>query len=337
MSPPPYRLHPPQPLLSLPVTNHIVTMTTHTTTTLLAFTATSPAWPTTPALTTINLGRDIAMEVLATEANQDRLRAHQDRLRALQEGEATADELKELETISGELLLCVQRFEAFLARWDGEVLGLGLEEGGMEEEMEEGEIEEGEVKEDEMEVDKDSPSPPPHGPERPQRLDPAAIAAISVGDIGWAPLPRMAATSRDWFIQSAYGQICIKVYPFIIVKKMNDCMIGMPITTAGGNGLTNKTPSLRARSTYVVGANFRGKNDVPYGWGMGPAKMNLEVDQTAGAYEPRSGAFVDVLDTYQIPYNARWKKEGRLTHASRVNLGRMRHAVLEKDALRGEV
>ncbi|KAI4605169.1 hypothetical protein J4E83_010800 [Alternaria metachromatica] len=308
-------------------------MTTHTTTTLLAFTATSPAWPAMPSLTTINLGRDIAMEVLAIEA-------HQNRLRALQGEEATADEI---ETISGELLLCVQRFEAFLARWDSEVLGKGLEEGEgemgedeMEEEMEEGEIEEGEVKEDEMEVDKDSPSPPPlppHGPERPQRLDPTAINAISVGDIGWAPLPRMAATSRDWFVQSEYGQICIKVYPFIIVKKMDDCMIGMPITTAGGNGLTNKTPSLRARSTYVVGANFRGFDNVSYGGGMGPGKMNLEVDQTAGAYEPRAGAFVDVLDTYQIPYNTRWKAEGRLTYTSRVDLLRMRHAVLEKDAL----
>ncbi|KAI4638874.1 hypothetical protein J4E93_009624 [Alternaria ventricosa] len=246
-------------------------------TTLLAFTATSPAWPAMPSLTTINLGRDIAMEVLAIEEHQHRLRA------LLQEGEATADELKELETIS------------------------------------------------------DSPSPPPppppHGPEHPRRLDANAIAAISVGDIGWAPLPRMAATSRDWFVQSEYGQICIKVYPFIIVKKMDDCMLGMPITTAGGNGLTNKMESLRARSTYVVGANFRGKNDVSYGGGMGPEKMNLEVDQTAGAYEPRAGAFVDVLDTYQIPYNMRWKKEGRLTYTSRVDLLRMRHAVLEKDAL----
>ena len=304
-------------------------MTTHTTTTLLAFTATSPAWPATPSLTTINLGRDIAMEVLAIEAHQHRLRA------LLQEGEATADE----ETISGELLLCVQRFEAFLARWDGEVLGLEEEkgeEGGEEmEEMEEGEMEEGEVKEDEMEVDKDSPSPPPppHGPEHPRRLDANAIAAISVGDIGWAPLPRMAATSRDWFVQSEYGQICIKVYPFIIVKKMDDCMLGAVISSGNGNGLRHKQPSLRARSTYVVGANFRGFDNVSYGWGMGPAKLNLEVDQTAGAYEPRAGAFVDVLDTYQIPYNSRWKKEGRLTYTSRVDLLRMRHAVLEKDAL----
>ncbi|KAI4676054.1 uncharacterized protein J4E84_009670 [Alternaria hordeiaustralica] len=272
-----------------------------------------------PSLTTINLGRDIAMEVLAIEA-------HQNRLWALQGEEATADE----ETISSELLLCVQRFEAFLARWDGEVLGLEEEKG------EEGgeEMEEGEVKEDEMEVDKDSPSPPPpHGPERPQRLDTAAIAAISVGDIGWAPLPRMAATSRDWFVPSQYGQICIKVYPFIIVKKMDDCMIGAVISSGNGNGLRHKQPSLRARSTYVVGATFRGFDNVSYGWGMGPEKMNLEVDQTAGAYEPRAGAFVDVLDTYQIPYNTRWKKEGRLTYTSRVDLLRMRHAVLEKDAL----
>jgi len=271
------------------------------------------------------------MEVLAIEA-------HQHRLRALQEGEATADELKELETISSELLLCVQRFEAFLARWDGEVLGAGLEEGEMEEgEIEEGEvkeeIEEGEVKEDEMEVDKDSASPPPHGYEHLWRLDADAINAISVGDIGWAPLPRMAATSRAWFVASEYGQICIKVYPFIIVKKMDDCMIGAVISSADGNGLRHKQPSLGARSTYVVGANFRGYNDVPYGWGMGPKEMNLEVDQTAGAYEPRAGAFVDVLNTYQIPYNTRWKAEGRLTYTSRVDLLWMRHAVLEKDSL----
>jgi len=286
-------------------------MTTHTTTTLLAFKATSPAWPAMPSLTTINLGRDIAMEVLVIEA-------HQDRLRALQGEEATADELKELETISGELLLCVQRFEAFLARWDEEVLG--LEEGEVEEEMEE----------DEMEVDKDSPSPPPppHAYER-ARIDPATI---SVGDIGWAPLPRMAATNRPWFVESEHGQICIKVYPFIIVKKMDDCMIGAVISSGNGNGLRHKQPSLRARSTYVVGANFRGFDNVSYGWGMGPAKLNLEVDQTAGAYEPRSGAFVDVLDTYQIPYNTRWKKEGRLTYTSRVDLGRMRYAVMKKGA-----
>ncbi|KAI4931768.1 hypothetical protein J4E85_004365 [Alternaria conjuncta] len=248
-------------------------MTTHTTTTLLAFTATSPAWPATPSLTTINLGRDIAMEVLAIEAHQHRLRAHQNRLRALQEGEATANELKELETISGELLLCVQRFEALLERWDGEVLGKGVEEDEREEEMEEGEMEEGEVKEDEVKEDEmeeedddddspprerrrfeNSPSPSPEYMRRPvvyqdyqnvQGIDPNAI---SVGDIGWAPLPRMAATSRATHIPSQYGQIVIKVYPFIIVKKMNDCMIGVVISSAGGNGLRYKQDSLRARN-----------------------------------------------------------------------------------------
>ncbi|KAI4942461.1 hypothetical protein J4E91_010058 [Alternaria rosae] len=294
-------------------------MTTAIDATILSFAATSPAWPAMPSLATINLGRDISIEVLAIEANQNRLRA------LLPGQQATANELEELETISGELKLCVQRFEAFLVRWDGEVLDLGLEEG---------EVLEGE-EDEEMEEDDDSlsppPPPPPHGhiPRPIVRIDPNTI---SVGDIGWAPLPRMAATSRPWFVPSEYGQICIKVYPFIIVKKMEDCMVGVVISTSRGNGLANKTASLRARSTYVVGANFRGYSDVSYGEGMGPKGMNLEVDQTQ-AYEPRPGAFMDMLDTYQIPYNTRWKPEGRLTYTSRVDLGRMRYAVLKKDTL----
>ncbi|KAI4908528.1 uncharacterized protein J4E92_010854 [Alternaria infectoria] len=290
-----------------------------------------------PSLTTINLGRDIAIEVLAIEA-------HQDRLRALQEGE-----LKELETISGELLLCVQRFEAFLARWDGEVLGKGLEEGGMEgmEEMEE--MEEGEVKEDEMEEDDDdspprerrrfdnSPSPSPEYMRRPvvyrdyQNVQGINPNAISAGDIGWAPLPRMAATARATHIPSQYGQIIIKVYPFIIVKKMDDCMIGVVISSAGGNGLRYKQDSLRARSTCVVEEGCRGPTNVSYGWAMGP-RLDLEVDGTS-AYRPLPGAFVDVLDSYQIPYNTRWKADGRLTHVSRGNLWKMRFALMRAEPL----
>lgn len=223
-----------------------------------------------PNLATINLGRDIAIEVLAIEAHQDRLRA------LLQEQHATAKELEELETISGELKICVQRFERFFVRWDGEVLGLGLEEG----EVLEGEEDE-EIEDDDDSLSPPPPPPPPHGhiPRPIVRID---SNTISVGDIGWAPLPRMAATSRPWFVPSEYGQICIKVYPFIIVKKMEDCIVGVVISTARGNGFTNKTASLRARSTYVVGANFRGYNDVSYGEGMGPKGMNLEVDQTQG-------------------------------------------------------
>ncbi|KAI4611921.1 hypothetical protein J4E80_007372 [Alternaria sp. BMP 0032] len=284
------------------------------------------------------------MEVLAIEA-------HQNRLRALQE-----DELKELETISGELLLCVQRFEAFLARWDGEVLGLGegeveeeMEEGEMEEEMEEGEVKEDEMEDDEMEDDDDdspprerrrfdnSPSPSPEYMRRPvvyrdhqnvRGIDPNAI---SVGDIGWAPLPRMAATTRATHIPSQYGQIVIKVYPFIIVKKMNDCMIGVVISSAGGNGLRYKQDSLRARSTCVVEEGSRGPANVSYGWAMGP-RLDLEVDGTT-AYKPVPGAFVDVLDSHQIPYNTRWKADGRLTHVSRGNLWKMRFALMRAEPL----
>ncbi|KAI4676878.1 hypothetical protein J4E81_011027 [Alternaria sp. BMP 2799] len=296
-----------------------------------------------PSLTTINLGRDIAMEVLAIEAHQVRLRAHQDRLRALQGEEATADELKEFETISGELLLCVQRFEAFLARWDGEVLGKGLEEAKGEEGGEE--MEEGEMKDDDDDDQSprerrrfdNSPSPSPEYMRRPvvyrdyqnvRGIDPNAI---SVGDIGWAPLPRMAATTRATHIPSQYGQIIIKVYPFIIVKKMADCMIGVVISSAGGNGLRYKQDSLRARSTCVVEEGCRGPTNVSYGWAMGP-RLDLEVDGTS-AYKPVPGAFVDVLDSHQIPYNTRWKADGRLTHVSRGNLWKMRFALMRAEPL----
>lgn len=150
---------------------------------------------------------------------------------------------------------------------------------------------------------------------------------ISVGDIGWAPLPRMAlSSSTNKTIPSEYGKVSIKVYPFIIVKKLDDCMLGVVISTAGGQGLKTKSASVRQRSCYVTGPNFKGFDDPPFGWAMSPRCQNLVVAGTG--YEPAPGAFVDMLDSHKIYYNSRFEKSGCLTIQSRVDLGRMRLSAL---------
>jgi hypothetical protein len=307
------------------------------------YAATSPACPAVLSATATNLRSVISNQALAIGLLQDRLRSLLPEYKSLEEEGAAAQELAakeaELKTTSGELKACVERFEASLASWEEEV-------GGVEEEREKRKrspSEEGEV-EDDDDNDNSPPrirrrfedSPPPATIPRPivrqryQNVGHIDRNSINVGDIGWAPLPRMSLSDNAANAPSAYGQICIKVYPFIIVRTMGDCMIGVVITSAGGNGLRHKEDSLCSRSTYVVGARFRGYTDRPYGGAVGPAGMNLEVER--GGYEPAMGAFVDVLDSYQLPYNTRFEKEGRLTQKSRLDLGRMRVAAMMGEA-----
>jgi hypothetical protein len=157
--------------------------------------------------------------------------------------------------------------------------------------------------------------------------------AIHIGDIGWAPLPRMSLSSSGATIPSEYGSISLKIYPFIIVKKLDDCMLGVVISSAGGRGLSYKDASVRQRSTYVTGRWFRGFAAPTYGWALNPQGVNLEV---AGVgYEPAMGAFVDVLDTHKICYNTRFERKGCLTQQSRMDLGRMRVSALMAHAIEG--
>ena len=63
---------------------------------------------------------------------------------------------------------------------------------------------------------------------------------FEIGDIGWFPVLRPSVAGSPSDIQTEFGNICAKSYPLIIVEKFNDCMIGLIINTAGGNGLSMK-------------------------------------------------------------------------------------------------
>ncbi|KAI4942377.1 hypothetical protein J4E86_010180 [Alternaria arbusti] len=75
---------------------------------------------------------------------------------------------------------------------------------------------------------------------------------FSIGDIGWFPVlrPSLSVSSSD--IHTEFGYICAKSYPVIIVEYLDDCMLGLIISTSHGNGLRLKGESIRHRSVPVV-------------------------------------------------------------------------------------
>lgn len=307
-----------------------------------------PVWPKWPAVIPANMAylqSIIVDEALAIELEQGRMRLLFPQYSKMKWDGATSAELSdketELERTSAKLKICVQEFEAYVARWDNTVEN--AEQKGEKRKMaaQEGLSDEGsppratKAKTSETRTASDQPrfeeSPPaiprPIVQNRYKSVRNVDPKTISVGDIGWAPLPRMAlSSSTNKTIPSEYGKVSIKVYPFIIVKKLDDCMLGVVISTARGQGLKTKSASVRQRSCYVTGPNFKGFDDPPFGWAMSPRCQNLVVAGTD--YEPAPGAFVDMLDSHKIYYNSRFEKSGCLTIQSRVDLGRMRLSAL---------
>ncbi|KAL1794078.1 hypothetical protein ACET3X_007499 [Alternaria dauci] len=306
---------------------------------------TSPVWPAVVPEDMTHLKNMITNEALAIEVEQERMRSLFPQYSKMKWDGATTEELSdkeaELERTSAKLKRCVQDFKAHVEVWNKTFTST-------EENKEK-------RKRDTWEGANDERSPPPATRTRISEMDPAFDPppfeeqsltiprpivqnryktvrnidpkTISVGDIGWAPLPRMALSSSiNKTIPSEYGNVSIKVYPFIIVKKLDDCMLGIVISTAGGQGLKYKDASVRQRSCYVTGSSFKGFDDPPFGWAMSPRCQNLVVARTG--YDPAVGAFVDMLDSHKISYNSRFEKSGSLTIQSRVDLGRMRLSAL---------
>ncbi|KAH6851480.1 hypothetical protein BKA58DRAFT_450659, partial [Alternaria rosae] len=152
-----------------------------------------------------------------------------------------------------------------------------------------------------------------------KRIEPDAL---SVGDIGWFPVlrPTLFASSSD--IHTEFGYICAKSYPIIIVEKLDDCMVGLIISTSGGSGLNRKGPSIKSRSVPIVHELYRHSTSLEWGTNMYPKRM-LRVDRH-GEYNPPSGAYVDMLNTITIPYDSRYKKEGSIVAADALPLQQMR-------------
>ncbi|KAG9190117.1 hypothetical protein G6011_08205 [Alternaria panax] len=305
----------------------------------------APAWAAIISEDSAHLKSMIANEALAIELEQARVKSLFPQYSKMKWDGATFDELSdkeaELKGTSAKLKRCVENFEAYVAEWN-KTIG-DVEEKGEKrkrapwEEVNTNATPPPATKAKTSAKDTASNLPwfdePPATIPRPiiqnryravRNIDPKSI---SVGDIGWAPLPRMAqGSSTHKTIPSEYGNVSIKVYPFIVVKMLDDCMLGVVISTAGGQGLKNKHADVRQRSCYVTGGNFRGFDDPPFGWAMSPRCQNLVV--AGSGYEPALGAFVDMLDSHKIHYNSRFEKKGSLTIHSRVDLGRMRLSAL---------
>ncbi|CAN9422838.1 unnamed protein product [Alternaria alternata] len=305
----------------------------------------SPVWPTVVPEDMKHVQSMIANEALAIELEQARMRLLIPQYSKMMWDGACLGELSHKETelkgASTNLRSRVQNYEAYVAGWNntvgsveqkGEKRKRAAEEGGSDERSPPRATK---AKTSEMNTMSDPPRfeesssaiPRPIVQNRYKSVRNVDPKTISVGDIGWAPLPRMAlSSSTNKTIPSEYGKVSIKVYPFIIVKKLDDCMLGVVISTAGGQGLKTKSASVRQRSCYVTGPNFKGFDDPPFGWAMSPRCQNLVVVGTG--YEPAPGAFVDMLDSHKIYYNSRFEKSGCLTIQSRVDLGRMRLSAL---------
>ncbi|CAN9398957.1 unnamed protein product [Alternaria alternata] len=305
----------------------------------------SPVWPAVVPETIEHLQSMIANEALTIELEQERMRSLFPQYSKMRWDGATskdlADKEAELEGISAKLKRCVQNFEAYVVEWnkaigDAEEVGVKRKRTAQEGVGDEGSPPPAtKAKTSATNTASDlprsgessSPIPCPIVQNRYKHVRNVDPKTISVGDIGWAPLPRMAiSSSTNKTIPSEYGKVSIKVYPFIIVKMLDDCMLGLVISTAGGQGLKRKDVSIRQRSCYVTGPKFKGFDDQPFGWAMSPRCQNLVVAGTG--YEPAPGAYVDMLDTHKIYYNSKFEKSGCLTIQSRVDLGRMRLSAL---------
>ncbi|EOA85037.1 hypothetical protein ACJQWK_06839 [Exserohilum turcicum] len=166
-----------------------------------------------------------------------------------------------------------------------------------------------------------------------QSIQKVSQDVFAVGDIGWLPLPRLSLCPSPADIPSSCGAISLKTYPFIIARKLPDCMIGLVISTAGGDGLTRKPEAIRQRSTYIFSATTTRILDLPSRSSVLNPRVLLKVQEpTAGdgldGYSPDEGAFVDMLDTYTIQYDSRFEKVACLTKASVGAMKQMRLSAL---------
>ncbi|KAI4634307.1 uncharacterized protein J4E87_001480 [Alternaria ethzedia] len=148
---------------------------------------------------------------------------------------------------------------------------------------------------------------------------------FSVGDIGWFPVlrPSLSVSSSD--IHTEFGYICAKSYPIIIVEYLDDCMLGLIISTSHGNGLRLKGASIRDRSVPVVDQSSSFAVPDPSSWGadLSP-RQTIRVEHLSGQYRPPASAYVDMLNAIMIPYDSRFRKEGTIVKDDVLALQRMR-------------
>ncbi|KAH9864653.1 hypothetical protein J1614_010588 [Plenodomus biglobosus] len=152
---------------------------------------------------------------------------------------------------------------------------------------------------------------------------------FELGDIAWYPILRPSNDPSDGDLITKHGRVCAKLYPVILVEKLPDCMICVPILTAGGRGLERKPTSIRLRSKHIVSAGTSlPRCYIHDGCGLGHNAVlkviGEEPDASSYMYEPSCNAFVDLVEEFRISYDSRFKKEGRLTEESKAAIDGMR-------------
>ncbi|CAN9152145.1 unnamed protein product [Alternaria alternata] len=142
------------------------------------------------------------------------------------------------------------------------------------------------------------------------------------GDIGWFPVLRPSLSASPTDIHTEFGYICAKSYPVIITKKLEDCMLGLMISTSNGNGLKLKSSWVKGRSVPIVTESSRTSTSSDWDKHLHPRRM-LRVEGSSG-YVPPAGAYVDMLNVIMIPYDTRFQIKGKLREEDVSSLNVMR-------------
>ncbi|CAN9437042.1 unnamed protein product [Alternaria alternata] len=133
---------------------------------------------------------------------------------------------------------------------------------------------------------------------------------FKIGDIGWFPVLRLSLSASPTDIHSEFGYICAKSYPVIITRKLDDCMLGLIVSTSNGNGLRLKSSDVKSRSVPIVTELSCTSTSSDWGKYLHPRRM-LRVEGSSG-YVPPAGAYVDMFNVIMIPYDTRFQIKGKL-------------------------
>jgi hypothetical protein len=145
---------------------------------------------------------------------------------------------------------------------------------------------------------------------------------FAIGDIGWFPILRPSLSESSSDIHTEFGYICAKSYPLIVVEMLEDCMLGLIISTSNGNGLRLKCASVKSRSALLLTESSQKPSFSGWGEELHPRTW-LRV-KGSSEYSPPAGAYVDMLNVIMIPYDTRFQKKGSLMSEDFLVLQQMR-------------
>jgi hypothetical protein len=130
---------------------------------------------------------------------------------------------------------------------------------------------------------------------------------FAVGDIGWFPILRPSLSESSSDIHTEFGYVCAKSYPLIVVEMLEDCMLGLIISTSNGNGLRQRCASVKSRSALLLTELSQKPSFLDWGEELHPRKW-LRV-RSSSEYSPPAGAYVDMLNVIMIPYDTRFQEK----------------------------